>query len=132
MALITCPECGKQVSDKATACPNCGCPISAAQPSAVEITAPVVEPASSVSAPKSNDFEKYMTLARRAKEDSNAENAARYYDLALRENPLSWEASFYQVYFTVEQCKIIQIESAARAVANCQSSVLTLIRDHVP
>ena len=28
MALIVCPECGKQVSDKASACPNCGCPIS--------------------------------------------------------------------------------------------------------
>lgn len=24
MALIKCPECGKQVSDKANACPNCG------------------------------------------------------------------------------------------------------------
>lgn len=28
MAIINCPECGKEVSDKATACPNCGCPIS--------------------------------------------------------------------------------------------------------
>lgn len=28
MALIKCPECGKEVSDKASACPNCGCPIS--------------------------------------------------------------------------------------------------------
>ena len=25
--LITCPECGKRVSDKASACPNCGAPI---------------------------------------------------------------------------------------------------------
>lgn len=27
MALITCPECGKEISNKATACPNCGYPI---------------------------------------------------------------------------------------------------------
>ena len=27
MALITCPECGKQISDKAEACPNCGYPL---------------------------------------------------------------------------------------------------------
>lgn len=27
MALIKCPECGKEISDKATACPNCGCPV---------------------------------------------------------------------------------------------------------
>ena len=29
MALILCPECGKQFSDKAAACPSCGCPTSA-------------------------------------------------------------------------------------------------------
>ena len=28
MALITCPECGKQISDKALSCPNCGLPLS--------------------------------------------------------------------------------------------------------
>ena len=27
MALINCPECGKEISDKATYCPNCGNPI---------------------------------------------------------------------------------------------------------
>lgn len=30
MALITCPECGKEVSDKAASCPNCGNPIAQA------------------------------------------------------------------------------------------------------
>lgn len=28
MALFNCPECGKEISDKAIACPNCGAPIS--------------------------------------------------------------------------------------------------------
>lgn len=27
MVLMKCPECGKEISDKATSCPNCGCPI---------------------------------------------------------------------------------------------------------
>lgn len=27
MALIKCTECGKEISDKATVCPNCGCPV---------------------------------------------------------------------------------------------------------
>ena len=27
MALIKCPECGKEISNKATACPNCGNPM---------------------------------------------------------------------------------------------------------
>jgi uncharacterized membrane protein YvbJ len=28
MALVSCPECNRKVSDRATACPQCGCPIS--------------------------------------------------------------------------------------------------------
>lgn len=27
MALIKCQECGKEISDKAVSCPNCGCPL---------------------------------------------------------------------------------------------------------
>lgn len=27
MALINCPECGKEISDRATSCPNCGYPM---------------------------------------------------------------------------------------------------------
>ena len=27
MALIKCAECGKEISSKASSCPNCGCPI---------------------------------------------------------------------------------------------------------
>ena len=28
MALIKCSECGKEISDKAKSCPNCGSPVS--------------------------------------------------------------------------------------------------------
>lgn len=31
MALINCPECGKEISDKAAACPHCGYPITTQQ-----------------------------------------------------------------------------------------------------
>jgi len=30
MALISCSECGREASDKAAACPNCGAPITGA------------------------------------------------------------------------------------------------------
>jgi hypothetical protein len=26
MVLIKCPECGKEISDRAASCPSCGCP----------------------------------------------------------------------------------------------------------
>ena len=29
MALVNCPECGKEISDKAKSCPNCAYPIQA-------------------------------------------------------------------------------------------------------
>ena len=32
MALIFCPECGRQVSDKAATCINCGCPLAGLNP----------------------------------------------------------------------------------------------------
>lgn len=38
MALIKCPECGKEISDRAGACPNCGCPIADA-PTSVKVRA---------------------------------------------------------------------------------------------
>jgi len=31
MALITCSECGGKMSDRATECPHCGCPIEIAK-----------------------------------------------------------------------------------------------------
>lgn len=37
MALIPCVECSGQVSDKATSCPHCGCPVKEATPIPLEI-----------------------------------------------------------------------------------------------
>lgn len=32
MALIACAECGKEISDKAAACPHCGAPVASTSP----------------------------------------------------------------------------------------------------
>jgi hypothetical protein len=42
MALISCPECGRQVSDKAPTCPTCGAPIAlqSTTPSPIYVSAP--------------------------------------------------------------------------------------------
>jgi len=37
MALIKCPECGHQVSDKANACPNCGYPLLSVEPDSLNV-----------------------------------------------------------------------------------------------
>lgn len=36
MALIKCPECGKEISDKAPTCPNCGYPINTDTPNGIK------------------------------------------------------------------------------------------------
>lgn len=118
MALISCPECGRQVSDRAVSCPDCGCPISAAP------AAPAVET-------KSNELEKLLMLARRAKDDNNSENARKYYDMVLLNDATNWEAAFYVVYFKAMECKIAHIQSAANSVENCLSSVFQLVKEYV-
>ena len=80
----------------------------------------------------SGELENLYQIARRAKDDNNGENAAKYYDMILLKDPTSWEASFYVVYFKALECKIAQIRSAAISVSNCEKNVLMLIRDNVP
>lgn len=44
MTLITCVECGNEFSDKASACPKCGCPIEFARPKANPMPDPYESP----------------------------------------------------------------------------------------
>ena len=50
MALITCPECGKQISDKAPACIHCGYPMQEQPP----VTTATVSNSKKVLAPGEN------------------------------------------------------------------------------
>lgn len=43
MALIKCPECGSMVSDRATECPKCGCPLNRSEQPVETIERPIVE-----------------------------------------------------------------------------------------
>ena len=55
MALIKCPDCGKEFSEYAECCPECGCPVDAAKESNVE-KKPQEETANEVSTPQSTIF----------------------------------------------------------------------------
>ena len=80
---------------------------------------------------KSEETEKYLTLARRARDEENIENAIKYYDMVLRDNPDNWEASFYQVYFQAMNCKIAGISNAATSVTNTIKPTFKLIKENV-
>lgn len=85
----------------------------------------------SVKQDNSDELENLYMIARRAKDDNNAENASKYYDMILVRDPSSWEAAFFLVYFKAMECKIAGIQSAAYSVMNCEESVFSLIKNNV-
>jgi len=62
MALTKCSECGREVSDKAVSCPQCGAPVAAAQPpTAVQAPAAVQPPPPAAAAPSKPPVQKRKT-----------------------------------------------------------------------
>lgn len=116
MAIISCPECGKQISDCAISCPYCGYPINTEQIAASQTNV-------------NTEVEKLATLARRAREASDSKNAKKYYDQILIKDPGNWEAIFFSVYFEEYECKIREIASSSISVANCIHTTFIAIAD---
>lgn len=80
----------------------------------------------------SDEVQRLYEVARRARDNNNAESAQKYYDMILVKDPSSWEANFYTVYYQSMCCKIKDIQSAAIQLGNCEDTVLELIRDNIP
>lgn len=76
---------------------------------------------------KSEETKKLLVLARRAREENNTENAAKYYEKVLFETPDNWEANFFQVYYQASQCTLNNISNASYSVANNINSTMKLI-----
>ena len=133
MKKLTCEMCGgtdliKQ--DGVFVCQNCGTKYSVEEAKRMMIEG-TVEVQGIVKVDTSVEIANLYQIARRAKEDNNSENAAKYYDMILVKDPNSWEATFYVVYFKAVDCKIAQIRSAGISVGNCIDTVLKLIKDYV-
>lgn len=116
MAIIQCPECGRNVSDRAISCPECGYPISA-------------DPGVNAQQAESDKLSKLLVLAHRAREGADSKNAKKYYDQILDLDPGNWEAIFYSVYFEASQCTIRDIGAAANSIANSIFSTFSAIAD---
>lgn len=62
---------------------------------------------------------KYLLLARRAREDNNTEDAKKYYDMVRTEDPDNIEAKFYYSYYRMMDCK--QGQAAGEFITFCNS-----------
>jgi len=125
MSLVSakCPNCGASIqvdNERNEAfCSYCGSKVA------------VQEAIGKVKIDNSEELANLYQVARRAKEQNNSENAAKYYDMILVKDPNSWEANFYVVYYQAMQCKIAEIASAAISIDNNVHPVLELVKSNV-
>ena len=118
MKAIVCEMCdGRNVvkQDGMYVCQSCGTKYSVeeAKKLMVEVgDAPIPAAPVTRSAP-SSELDNLYTLARRARNDNNSENAKKYYEMILPLDPNSWEANFFTIFYQAMTCKIAEIQSAA-------------------
>lgn len=137
MKRLVCEMCGgtdliKQ--DGVFVCQSCGCKYSVeeARKMMVEVEGTIDVSGSTVKVDTSKRLENLYILARRARDNNNVQDAAKYYYEIRLEDPNSWEAAFYGAYFTALDCKIGQIGPAARTLAESLDTIALLIIGHVP
>ena len=134
MKALVCEMCGSQElvkQDGMYICQHCKTKYSLEEAKKLMIEGTVDVSGSIVIVDTSQELENLYKIARRAKDDNNVETAAKYYDMILTKDPNSWEANFYSVYYQSCNCKIAEIQSTAVKIANCEKTVLELIRDYI-
>ncbi len=135
MKMMVCEMCESHdfaKQDGMFVCQGCGMKYSVeeAKKLMVEVEGEAA-PIRTVKVDQSDEIRKLYELARRAKNDNNSENARKYYDMILVQDPSSWEANFYAVYYQSMSCKIAEIRSAAIRLSNCEDTILKLVQDNV-
>ena len=108
MALILCPECNREISDRAPNCPHCGCPIAA--------------PNQAPAPDRSAEIQKYFDLVINGLRGQNSDQVEKYCQAILEidpQNAKAWELEARGILFgsTLKENKIPQaISAAANAV----------------
>lgn len=129
MKAIVCEMCSSRdlvKQDGMYVCQSCG-----TKYSPDEARKLMVEVSGTVKLDNSQRVKNYYQLARRAKENGNAKDAERFYDLIRQENPNDWEACFYATYYAAEQTNIAGISQAALNVMNSATSALDMLSSRV-
>lgn len=124
MKQLTCEMCGGtdlMKQDGIFVCQSCGMKYSAEDAKKLIIEG-------TVKIDNSKKLDDLYKLARQAKASNDSENAANYYGMIKQEDPDSWEAAFYNVYYRAMQTKIAFIASAANSITNSFGVVFALIK----
>lgn len=129
MKAFVCEMCGSQElvkQDGMYVCQHCGTKYAPEEAKKL-----MVELSGSVEIDNSKKLENLYVLARRAKDEGNSEDGAKYYAQIALEAPNDWEAQFYKTYFECMQTKIAYMDSACVKLGNCLESVFSLIDQNI-
>ena len=139
MKRLICEMCGGSELVKQEGvfvCQNCGTKYSVEEAKKMMVEGAVtvegtVSVEGTVKVDKSEELKKLYTLARRAKESDNTENAVRYYTQIELQDPDSWEAYFYLIYFKARVSKLGEIHKDCKNLSNCFSTTFDLLNKSI-
>lgn len=129
MKQLTCEMCGSTKlikQDGVFVCQSCGCQYSVEEARKMMIEG-TVDIQGTVKVDVSDKVKNLYVMARRAKDDANAELASKYYEMITFENPNDWEALFYFNYYKARQTNLQNMGNAVIRLANSLFSVFDLI-----
>lgn len=129
MKQLTCEMCGGtdlMKQDGVFVCQSCGCKYSVEEAKKMMIEG-TVDVQGTVKVDMSEKVRNLYVMARRAKDDNNAELASKYYEMITFENPDDWEALFYFNYCEANKTNLINMSSSVVRLANSLGSVFDLI-----
>ena len=124
---VKCPQCGADIqlddSREFGFCNYCG--------TKVMQDKILVEHSGSVKIDDSDKLQNLYKLARRARENNDSENAAKYYSTILTDNPDDWEANFFSSYYEAMSMKLFQYDSAVTKIRSASISALDIVKENL-
>ena len=133
MKRLVCELCGSNDLVKTEGlfvCQNCGGKYTVEEVKKMMIEGNVDVSGSTVKVDTSARTENLRTLARRARQENNANDAKQYYELLLIEDANSWEATFYTAYYRLDP-DIKTIGPSLKKFRASVSSALKLVFDTI-
>jgi len=108
-------------------CQNCGVKYSVEEARNLMIDG-TVEVKGTVKVDNTTKLDNLYQIARRAKGNDNIDQAFKYYEQLIVEDPNSWEANFYVAYFSaMQKCRNGEIIPPINIIVNSLDSVFDLI-----
>ena len=129
MKQLTCEMCGSTElvkKDGVFVCQSCGTKYSVEEAKKMMIEGPV-DVQGTVKVDTSDKVKNLYKMARRAKDDNNAELAAKYYEMITFENPDDWESLFYFKYFKTKDTNLRDMDNSVIRLSNSLDSIFALI-----